>query len=189
MNQLLQLQIGDFAGFMDSCDIALPIPKLWYLLKIMPNREMMVTDRLRDRGVCIQLPVETSSERGAFGRRVLRQKPIFSGIAFVADFDAKLRYLRNLAEGVIGFVTFGEEIAAANAKTMTEVRAFEAKLQLPYGQRKYALGQKVRVTDGSFNWWEGPIERLDSHGRLRVLLDVLGRQVPVELDETQIEPV
>jgi transcriptional antiterminator NusG len=45
------------------------------------------------------------------------------------------------------------------------------------------------VIRGPFDMWEGRIERLDSHGRLRVLLDVLSRQVPVELDETQIEPV
>jgi transcription termination/antitermination protein NusG len=183
------LQIGDFVCFMDSCDVSLPIPKLWYLLRIVPNREMTVTDRLRDRGISIVLPLELSSARGAFGRRVLRQLPLFSGIAFVADFDARLRRLRELADGIIGFVTFGDEVAAATPKTMSEVRAFEAKMQLPYGQRKYALSQKVRVVDGSFNWWEGPIERLDSHGRLRVLLDVLGRQVPVILDETQIEPV
>ena len=183
------LEIGDFVCFMDSCDLALPIPKLWYLLRIQPNREMTVTDKLRDRGISIVLPIETSSVRGAFGRNVLRQLPLFAGIAFVADFDAKLRRLRELADGIIGFVTFGEEIAAATPKTMSEVRAMETRMRLPYGQRKYSIGQTVRVINGSFNWWEGPIERLDSHGRLRVLLDVLGRQVPVELDETQIEPV
>ena len=184
-----QFQKGDFVCFMDSCDASLPIPRLWYLLRIQPNREIPVTNRLRDRGVSVVLPTETALVRVCRGKQVLRKLPLFSGIAFVADFDAQLRRLRELADGVIGFVTFGAEVAAADAKRMSEVRAFEAKMQLPPSQRKYALGQKVRVVNGSFNWWEGPIERLDSHGRLTVLLDVLGGQVPVQLDETQIEAV
>lgn len=184
-----QLQKGDFVCFMDSCDVSLPIPKLWYLLRIQPNREIPVTNRLRDRGVSIVLPTETAPVRVSRGKKVLRKLPLFSGVAFVADFDAQLKRLRDLADGVIGFVTFGEEVAAANAKTMGKVRDFEARMQLPPSQRKYALGQQVRVVDGSFNWWEGPIDRLDSHGRLTVLLDVLGGQVPVQLDETQIEAV
>ena len=191
MNAYQPLQIGDFVGFMDSCDVSLPIPKLWYLLRIQPNREMNVHDRLVDRGISSYLPKEKRSVRGTWSRRVLRTMPIFPGILFVPDFDADVRRLKALADGIIGFVMFGERAAYAAPDTMQKIRKVEIDLDVPPSQRPrmFHLTQKVRVIDGPFDMWEGTIERLDSHGRLRVLLNVLERETPVEMDESQIEAV
>jgi transcription antitermination factor NusG len=44
------------------------------------------------------------------------------------------------------------------------------------------LGQAdhpVRLTQGPFAEYMGTLDRLDESGRVRVLLDMLGRQVPV----------
>jgi transcriptional antiterminator NusG len=184
------LKIGDFVGMVD-----LPIreaklePKRWYLLRVHPNRELGVVDRLLDRGVMAYVPRESWSKRTVWSRQRIAKLPIFPGIAFIADFDANLRRLRDLADGIVGFVTFGERVAYAGEQVMASIHRLEERLNLPLGQRRYAVNQEVRVIRGPFDMWEGRIERLDSHGRLRVLLDVLGRQVPIELDETQIEPV
>lgn len=185
------MQIGDFVCFMDSCDLSVPIPKLWYLLRIQPNREMTVEDRLRDRGVSVYLPKEKRTVRGMWSRRVLRTMPIFPGLLFVPDFDADMRRLKSLAEGIIGFVTFGDRAAYASPKTMHAIRNVENMLDVPPSQRErmYKIGQLVRIVDGPFDMFEGKIERLDSHGRLRILLDVLGCETPVEHDESQIEAV
>jgi transcriptional antiterminator NusG len=186
-----QLQIGDFAGFMDSCDVSLPIPKLWYLLRIQPNREMTTEDRLRDRGVSTYLPKEKRTVKGTWSRRVLRTMPLFPGLLFIPDFDADMRRLRSFADGIIGFVKFGEHAAAASLKTMASLRALEAIIDVPPSQRPraYALGQVVRVVDGPFEFFEGKIERLDTHGRLSVALTIFERETPVVLDEGQIEAV
>lgn len=185
------LEIGDFAGFMDSCDVSLPIPKLWYLLRIQPNRELTVEDKLRGRGVSTYVPKEKRTVKGVWSRRVLRTVPIFPGLLFVPDFEADIRRLKALAEGIIGFVTFGERAAYARPETMTKIRFVETTLDIPPKDRPraYTIGQMVRIVDGPFDMWEGPIERLDSHGRLRVLLNVLERETPVEMDEGQIEAV
>lgn len=185
------MQIGDFVCFMDSCDLSVPIPKLWYLLRIQPNREMTVEDKLRGRGVSTYLPKEKRTVKGVWSRRILRTMPIFPGLLFVPDFEADIRRLKNLAEGIIGFVTFGESAAFARPETMTKIRNLETTLDIPPKDRprSYAIGQAVRIVDGPFDMWEGTIERLDSHGRLRVLLNVLERETPVEMDESQIEAV
>lgn len=189
MTQLLR--IGDFVCFMDSCDVSLPIPKLWYLLRIQPNREMTVEDKLRDRGVSTYLPKEKRTVKGMWSRRVLRTVPIFPGLLFIPDFEADIRRLKNLAEGIIGFVTFGDNAAFARPKTMHAIRNLEYTLDVPPSQRKrlYEIGQLVRVVDGPFEMFEGTIDRLDSHGRLKVLLNVMERETSVLMDESQIEAV
>lgn len=191
MTALMELKIGDFAGYMDSCDVSLPIPKLWYLLRIQPNREMRVEDRLRDRGVSTYLPKEKRTVKGVWSRRVLRTMPLFPGLMLIPDFEADLRRLKSLADGIIGYVRFGERTAAATPKVMASLRQLEAIIDIPPSQRPraYAIGQVVRVVDGPFEFFEGKIERLDSHGRLSVALTVFERETPVTLDEGQIEAV
>lgn len=191
MTALMELKIGDFAGYMDSCDVSLPIPKLWYLLRIQPNREMTTEDRLRARGVSTYLPKEKRTVKGTWSRRVLRIVPLFPGLLFVPDFEADMRRLRNLCDGIIGYVKFGDHAAAATPKTMASLRQLEAVTDLPPSQRAraYAIGQIIRVVDGPFEYFEGRIERLDSHNRLSVALTIFERETPVMLDEGQIEAV
>jgi transcriptional antiterminator NusG len=190
MTALSQLKIGDFVGFMDV-DVALPIPKLWYLLRIHPNRELAVEHKLLDRGVSAWLPKEKRSVRSVWSRRVLRTTPLFPGLLFIPDFEADLRRLKSLAEGIVGYVKFGERTAAATPKVMASLRQLEAAVDIPPSlrPRAYAIGQLVRVLDGPFEMFEGRIERLDSHARLSVALTIFERETPVMLDEDQIEAV
>ena len=45
----------------------------------------------------------------------------------------------------------------------------------------FKIGQSVRITDGPYADFIGTLEHLDSAGRVRVLLDLLGRSVSVAL--------
>jgi transcriptional antiterminator NusG len=181
--------IGDFVGYAPPPVAEVPIPKLWYMIRVMPNREFAVQDKLLARGVCAYVPRETWSQRTAWNRRRICEKPIFDGVIFVPDFDADIRRLRGYADGLVGFVRFGDRAASAGRQVMDAIHRIEERLRLPLGKRKLAAGQQVRVISGPFGYFEGMIERLDSHGRLKVLLHVFERQVSVELEETQIEPV
>jgi transcription elongation factor/antiterminator RfaH len=51
-------------------------------------------------------------------------------------------------------------------------------LQLRLGPQ-LKVGDSVRLTQGPFAEYLGTLDRLDESGRVRVLLDMLGRQVPV----------
>jgi transcriptional antiterminator NusG len=181
--------IGDFVGYAAPRVVDAPIPKLWYMIRVMPNRELTVQDKLLARGVCAYVPRETWSRRTVWNRQRICERPIFDGVVFVPDFDADIRRLRNSADGVIGFVRFGDRAACAGRQVMDAIHRIEDRLRMPLGQRKFVAGQQVRVISGPFGYFEGMIERLDSHGRLKVLLHVFERQVSVELEETQIEPV
>ena len=184
------LEVGDFVGMIEPKRVAVPIPMAWYLLRIHPNRECTVADRLLHRGATVYLPTEIRTRRSVWSRRVPVAAPIFPGILFVADFDADLRRLRALSDGIVGYIPgCASEPAVANRKTMGDIHKLAERLNVPMGQRKYRIGQGVRVGEGPFSYWTGRIERLASHGRLRVLLDVIECQVPVEIAENQIEAV
>ena len=52
----------------------------------------------------------------------------------------------------------------------------------------FSINMPVRVTDGPFKNLEGKIQAIDeSKGRVTVLINMLGRETPVELDSLQIK--
>jgi transcriptional antiterminator NusG len=162
------------------------------LVRLHPNTEIKVAKRLNDRGVPAYVPQERWSRKSSWNKRMVDIRPIFDGLMFVPADDrySDLNRMRNLSDGVVGFVRFNNgSFAIARPDAMASICRLEERLSLPMGQRRYVVGQAVVVTDGPFGLWEGKIERLDSNGRLRVLMELLGSQVKVDLDETQIEPV
>jgi transcriptional antiterminator NusG len=59
---------------------------------------------------------------------------------------------------------------------------------VPQKPRGLDVGDRVRVTDGTFNGMEGEVkEILEAVGRVRVELTIFGRPVPVELEYYQVE--
>jgi transcription antitermination factor NusG len=191
-NTMHALKIGDFAGFIDQPIIApVPVPKLHYMLRVVPNREVAVEERLLERGVSVYLPKETQQRKTGWNRRVLRKVAIFSGAIFIPDFEADLARLKKITDHIIGYVRCESNPVVIRPKMMESIRKFEKLLDVPPGRRKRAfyVGQEVRVKGGSFDMWMAHVARLDSHHRLTVLVNLLGRMVPVELSEDQVESV
>jgi transcriptional antiterminator NusG len=91
---------------------------------------------------------------------------------------------------VIGLLRFGDWIATISPDDMTKLRAIEAFLNMPRGQRKraYKLGDTVRFVEGPFAGIVGRVERLDSRGRLKVFIDAIKRGASVLTTEALIEP-
>ena len=52
----------------------------------------------------------------------------------------------------------------------------------------FEIGDTVQVKEGPFATFAGPIEELDKDkGKVRVLVNMFGRDTPVELDFNQVE--
>lgn len=191
--ELKPLKRGDFVDFIPHAPavVACPWPQRWYLFRVVPNREITVEQKLEKEGITVYVPKEMRSVRGVWNRRLLRTVPIFAGIMLVPDFDADVDRLKRMTDGISGTVKFGGNAAWAGPKTIADLRKLEARLaeQPSKRRRDFKAGQAVRVVDGPFTYLEGRFERLDSHGRLKVLLSIFERETSVILDEDQIEAV
>ena len=53
---------------------------------------------------------------------------------------------------------------------------------------EYEIGENVRVTDGPFTDFHGKVTEMNAEkGKLKVLVNMFGRETPVELDLLQVE--
>lgn len=181
--------IGDFVEFVEQPAVVASLPKLWYLLRLHPNYDLKAERQLHERGISAYVPKEKRKVKSVWGRRVLREVPIFAGTIFIPDFDANIQRLKHACEGVGGFVKCGTEALRISPSTMAEVRRFETKMNRDPGKRKFHIGQNVRIVGGPFDLLEGRIDRLDSRYRITVLISILQGEVPSQFEEDQVEAV
>lgn len=181
--------IGDFVGYIDQpLSQSKPVPQQHYMLRVVPNRELAVENKLSDRGVDNYLPKEKISRKTGWNRYRERTVAIFSGCIFIPDFEADLFRLKDITGDIIGYVRQDSQPIRLSPRWMHKIREFEQLLDVPIGQRKRAFkaGQHVMIRSGPFAMYTGYVERLDSKRRLSVLIGLLGRMI---LDEDQVEAV
>jgi transcriptional antiterminator NusG len=54
----------------------------------------------------------------------------------------------------------------------------------------YKIGEVVNIIDGPFKGFDGSINDIDvAKGKLKVLVNMFGRETPVELDSLQVKRV
>lgn len=199
MSEMRLWKKGEFVDMIERPieRLEVSMPSRWYALRVHPNKEAKVMRTFHQRNISAYLPLVTRDEvatrhcRGfsyKFNRRVTA--PLFSGLIFIPDFECGDDHVLRV-DGVVGLLRFGDWTAYLTPKLYADVRAIEAGSNIPLSKRKrlYEIGQLVRVVDGPFAAFDGRIERLDSRGRLSVLVDVFKRMTPLELEEGQIEPV
>jgi transcriptional antiterminator RfaH len=92
---------------------------------------------------------------------------------------------------VVRLLMAGDKPACLKDEIMTSIRKREIGgfVKLPLPNRQLKPGQKVRVIAGSFNGQIGLYQGQTSRDREKVLLELLGQAVPVELPSKDIAPV
>src|SRR5262245_8459095 len=85
----------------------------------------------------------------------------------------------------------GDKPACLKDEIIASIRKREIGgfVKLPLPNRQFKPGQKVRIVSGSFNGQIGLYQGQSSRDRERVLLELLGQAVPVELPGKDIAPV
>ena len=164
-------------------------PSCWYILRLHPNYDLKAERQLAANGVSVYLPKEIRKVKTTWNRVIPKAKPIFPGTMFVPDFEADIARLKEMTNGIGGFIKREGQALAISLVWMERIRRFEAKMQSLSGKRKYQAGDRVRITSGPFNLWEGKIERLDPNARIGVLVEMFQREVLVQLGEDEIEAV
>ena len=66
----------------------------------------------------------------------------------------------------------------------------DENLPKPRPQINLQLQQRVRLKTGPFANFEGVVAEIDQErGKLKVLVDMFGRETPVDIDYTQVEKI
>ena len=159
----------------------------WYVLFTEPHKEHLVQGLLCQRGLETYLPLSRAARRRR-GRRAYL--PFFPRYLFVcADLAVVGRSALQWLPGVTHLVCFGGEPAVVPDAAIALLRErLEAVREDSLGGLK--PGDRVRFRSGPLMGLEAVFQKgLSPSGRVRVLLDFLGRQRACEVDLDCLEPV
>ncbi|HMS22876.1 MAG TPA: transcription termination/antitermination protein NusG [Candidatus Levybacteria bacterium] len=168
----------------------------WYIVHTYSGHENKVAKTLMQRvqsmgfeGRILEVLVptrETIKVRG--GKKENVKEKIFPGyimVKMVLDDESWL--LVRTTAGVTSFV------GAQNKPTPVRDDEVEAivkfvEMKDPVFKSAFSVGQAVKVVDGPFSEQLGTVESIDeARGRMKVLMNIFGRETPVEFDFLQVE--
>ncbi len=164
------------------------MPRRWYVAYTKPQAEEMVAGLLVRRGVEVFLPRVRRLHR----RRGEVLVPFFPCYLFVRlDWEEAGAQTVRWTPGLRRLISFdGERPAPLSDETVEEIRRRLDALNAAGGLvPRYVPGQWVRIVEGPLKGVEGIFQAYTAEDRVRVLLELLGRENGVELPLQAIEAV
>ena len=159
----------------------------WYCARTKPKHEHIAAANLR-KSLQLEvfhprLRVERATQRGIV--RVI--EPLFPCYIFVrCILESKLSEIQHTS-GVSGLIRFGDKIPQVDDARIEELQeCFTAEEPMDVESR-LAPADEVRIADGVFAGVRAFVLRvMPARMRVQVLLDILGRPTPVEVDRTSV---
>ncbi len=156
----------------------------WYALYTKPRKEHQVNTFLLGQGIETYLPTVRRKVR----RRDRPDRVVYFPCYLFArlDFDVTPRSSIAWMPGIRRIVSLGSQPAIVADEIVELIRhRLEGVEQVGYAGLKH--GDRVRITSGPLRDLEAVFDQpLSAADRVRVLLDVMGRMTPVEIDYSQI---
>jgi transcriptional antiterminator NusG len=177
-------------------------PGAWYVVhtyagyenKVKSNLESRISSmNMEDSIFEVVIPMEDVIEFKG-GKKVVVQKKVFPGYLLVRCWldDDSWRVVRN-TPGVTGFVGNGAKpvpLSRRDVETFLQVKAdgVEGAPQKKTRPRlEYELAETVRVKEGPFADFTGVIAEINEDRlELKVLVNIFGRETPVQLEFSQV---
>lgn len=122
------------------------------------------------------------------GRRRVVEERIYPGYVLVEMIvtDDSWYVVRNTPR-VTGFIGAGTVPVPIETEEIQDILKRMGQEE-PMYQIEVTVGDLVKITDGPFRDTEGKISEIDEkRGKLRVLVNMFGRETPVELDSLQVK--
>ena len=172
----------------------------WYVINTYSGHENKVKANLEHR-------IDSMNQRGRFrrvvvpteqvietkdGQKVQAEKRVLPGYVLVnMDLNDDAWSVVKNTPGVTGFVGAGAKpVPLAQTEVDRILHTGTAVGDRPRTQVQFTLGESVKVTSGPLSDFDGEI--VDVNGdqqKLKVLVDIFERQVPVELGFDQVKKI
>ncbi len=176
----------------------------WFVLHTLSGQEMKVKDSIEKRAKAeemgeyireVLVPMEKVAEvRG--GKKTVTTRKLHPGYVYIdmALLDENQRlldkpwYFIRETQGVIGFIGGDRPVPVAPE----EIAVIKDQIADSEDREKpkvsFDVGETVKINDGPFLNFSGVIEEIDpERGKLKVTVNIFGRNTPVELEYWQVE--
>lgn len=164
--------------------------KGWYLIYSKPRQERLALENLQRQNFEAYLPLIRHRRRRK-GQYLTIIEPMFPRYLFIhlSTQDENWGPIRSTI-GVTQLVRFGNVPAQVPEDLVSILQAREDAdgiQELP--QPDFQRGDTVRIVDGAMAGFEAIYYAKTSKERVILLLDIVGRSAPVQLNADSIEPV
>ena len=163
-----------------------------YEKKVKQNLEARISSmNMEDSIFEVVIPTEDVVEFKG-GKKVVVQKKVFPGYLLVRCYlDDDSWYVIRNTPGVTGFVGQGAKpspLPRRDVESFLQVKAEgEEVKQRSRPRLEYEVGESVRVKEGPFADFSGQIAEINEDQlKLKVLVNIFGRETPVELEFSQV---
>jgi transcriptional antiterminator NusG len=175
-------------------------PGRWYVVHTQSGYEKKVKQNLEarigsmnmeERIHEVVIPMEDVVEFKN-GKKVVVQKKVFPGYLLVrCELDEDSWYVIRNTPGVTGFVGQGAKpspLPRRDVESFLQVKVEGEEVPTRKKLRsEYEMGETVRVKEGPFAEFNGEIIEINEDQlKVKVLLNLLGRETPVELEFSQV---
>lgn len=160
----------------------------WYVVHTQPHGEARAIANLERQGFRTFCPRLRNTVRHA--RKIMHTlTPLFPNYLFVElDITRDPWGSVNGTYGVIRLVAHGDAPQPVPRGIVERLQARTSEDGAMDWTPSFMVGQSVRIADGPFADFVGTLEQMNSAGRVRVLLDMLGRSVSVALRSEALIP-
>ena len=166
-----------------------------YEKKVKQNLEARVQSfDMEDKIYEVVVPMEDVTEFRN-GQRVVVQKKMFPGYLLIRcrRNDDVHHMIRN-TPGVTGFAGPGGKLSPLRRKEVDNFLAVKKEGDEPQRKIKprllYELNESVRIKEGPFADFQGQIVEINEEQlKIKVLVNIFGRETPVELDFAQVAKI
>ncbi|HTV62475.1 MAG TPA: transcription termination/antitermination protein NusG [Verrucomicrobiae bacterium] len=175
----------------------------WFIVQTLSGQEQKVKESIEKRVKAdemqeyvkeVLVPMEKVVDvRG--GKKTVTSRKLWPGYVFVdmvlLDEDRRVIekpwYFIRETQGVIGFLSDPPQPTPTD-----EVEAIKAQISASEETEKpkvnFDVGETIKINNGPFLNFSGVIEEIDpERGKLKVTVNIFGRNTPVELEYWQVE--
>ena len=178
--------------------------KHWYVVQAYSGFEKNVQKTLKERIAReemedyfgeILVPLEEVTDIRN-GRKVVTERKFFPGYVLVEmEMTDSSWHLVKSTPRVNGFIggTAHRPLPITQHEVeaiMKQVPGEDGGVRKPRPRVMFTIGQQIRVNEGPFADFNGVVEHVDyERNKLRVTVQIFGRETPVELEFNQVEKV
>lgn len=171
--------------------------KRWYSVSVLSNFEKKIAEQilqaveeqgLQDQIEEVMVPTEEVIEIRR-GKKVTAERRFMPGYVLVRmEMSDQGYHLINSINRVTGFLgPQGRPMPMRDAEVEGILGRVQEGEDAPKILISFDIGERVKVTDGPFEGFDGMVEGVDDDAqRLRVSVSIFGRETPVELEFSQV---